>query len=258
MLFASLGSGCQGVGRCIPGGARPQSQKGHPDSGQAGPRARPSGPLSRWLRVGIVSARRLPSRIAMFALLALVLSAPAAPPPLAVERVSGGHLSIDLDTAPVANLTYQLDCLAALMPCSTGAYRALWKEKLTGRTRTSAPCRSGPSSRVNTRYRSGRAALPAPSPFPLDVASIDLGIRLPNRRAGLENMVQYRRAVRLLVSPADADRLRGPGRAGTLYRGTSSSAPVAAHACWGRLLAGGDRRALPGGWTGADQFGGRV
>lgn len=67
----------------------------------------------------------------MTVLVALLLGAAAPPAARALEKdVGGPALAFALRASPVANLTYQLDCMAYLEHCSRAAYRALWGEKL--------------------------------------------------------------------------------------------------------------------------------
>lgn len=124
----------------------------------------------------------------------------------AVHRsVTGQALTVDLDAAPVPNLTYQLDCLAKLMPCSTDAYRALWKtlgwsddDEQALQRWAELHQRYGGSIRLRDERRGELG-------YPLDPRGPNVAARL--RHAGLiaTDLTSFRANLGLLVTPGDAD-----------------------------------------------------
>ncbi|MGA9521651.1 MAG: hypothetical protein WBV82_09315 [Myxococcaceae bacterium] len=64
--------------------------------------------------------------------LSLLFAATPPPEPVrAVERsVVGEQFTFVVRASPVSNLTYQLDCIAGIFPCSRETYVALWKDSL--------------------------------------------------------------------------------------------------------------------------------
>lgn len=121
------------------------------------------------------------------------------------RSVSGKLLTIDLDAAPMANLTYQLDCMAKLMPCSTDAYRALWKD--LGWTDEDERALKRWSD-VHQRYQGSirlRDERRSELGYPLDPRGPNLPVRL--RHAGLiaTDAASFRAYFGLLAMPEDVD-----------------------------------------------------
>jgi hypothetical protein len=133
----------------------------------------------------------------------------AAQPPWELSAsVSAGEYVLELRASPFSNLAYQLDCMAELMPCSTQAYRELWKSL----PRTDADeanltawgiLRKQWHADITRRDQS--AALLSFPDFRSQV-SLEQRQRLASLTAG--SAAGYEQAMALLVGEADAALLR--------------------------------------------------
>jgi len=117
----------------------------------------------------------------------------------------GKQLTLDIDAAPLPNLTYQLDCMAKLMPCSADAYRALWSEWQWSADDEKA---LATWAEIHQRYQGSirlRDERRSNLGYPLEPRGPNVASRL--RHAGLvaTDIASYRSHLALLVLPADAD-----------------------------------------------------
>ena len=108
---------------------------------------------------------------------------------------------------PMANLTYQLDCVAGLpMPCSEANFRALWEREMLQGDADRALLAEW--KRVRARYDRS-LALPSPAPFPLGGRVEALSVFEKGRIAGFAaaSVDDYATRMELLATPGDRARL---------------------------------------------------
>jgi hypothetical protein len=140
-------------------------------------------------------------------LLALALVAAAPAPDREAGALPGPRLTLDIDAAPLPNLTYQLDCMAGLLRCSTDAYRQLWKEKLAWSPEDDQALATWTALRK--KYQ-GQVRLDRERKNPgLPVKGVGVDLETRQRFAGFvaTDLASYRQLIGMLYLPADADRM---------------------------------------------------
>lgn len=124
------------------------------------------------------------------------------------QTIAAGNYQLELRSGPFANLAYQLDCMADLMPCSGGAYRALWKG-LGWDAQDDAAIESWRNmrSRWSGEFHRKDVVSPENLPFPDFRVQSALSARLSSVPLVAADSRSYEGAMALLVGEADARQL---------------------------------------------------
>ncbi len=135
------------------------------------------------------------------------LVAPPVPVPLAGPDavVTAGDFLITVRATPVGNLTYQLDCLADVIHCSTEAIRPFWTPAWT--KDDDAALAAWKAVRTLYRVDTLLAGDPPPSlvPLPHGDVEVDKQIRIAAFLARTTD--DFRANLRVVMPPQDAERL---------------------------------------------------
>ncbi|UQA62767.1 hypothetical protein [Polyangium aurulentum] len=134
----------------------------------------------------------------------------SAPPAVSFERqAAGSSFRLVFHAAPLANLVYQLDCMAGRHPCSRAAFESLWRNDLGWNDEDEAALADWRELRARFQgvEARGPGATPAP-PLPLPrtdrAASTRLAVAGLVARTPQEHIAQLGR----ITSPADARRVQ--------------------------------------------------
>ena len=150
-------------------------------------------------------------RIGMLAMLAIVALLGAAPIIASPQEPSA--VAIRVAVSEIANLTYQLDCLAGLTHGSAEAYRELWREELGwSREDDAALDRWRETRRRYVKTVDIAEAAPDGLAYPDDLfapGTLDLGRRLRIAGYRAADVAAYRRDVALVTLATDAETLGG-------------------------------------------------
>lgn len=140
----------------------------------------------------------------------LLLAALAGSPPASPHAPQSPGFSLDIDAAPIANLTYQLDCMAGFMPCSTDAFKQLWRDQLQW---SAADIEAhGVWTELRRKYHGSiqldRSAAPQVK-LGVPLRGPNLDIETKQRIAGFiaTDLESYRRLANVAFLADDADRL---------------------------------------------------
>jgi hypothetical protein len=138
---------------------------------------------------------------------------PRAAAPLASDAivVAGGPIELEIRVSGVAQLGYQLDCLAGLERCARARVEALWTEHL-GWHQADEDMLAAWSAIAQRYHTSIRLPLDAPgdgAPGVFPTAPAQLALRDKLRQAALlaDDVAAYHRHVSLLMAPGDAARM---------------------------------------------------
>jgi hypothetical protein len=154
-----------------------------------------------------------PPPVAALSASVVATTPPGSPAPRALAETSGasevsvvaGDFVVTVRATPVGNLTYQLDCLADVIHCSTEAFRSFWKPTWTPSDDAAlAAWRS-----VRERYAVS-ATLAGEVPrtavtLPYGQVEVDKAVRIAGLLAHTED--ELRANLRPVLPPQDAERL---------------------------------------------------
>jgi hypothetical protein len=127
---------------------------------------------------------------------------------LELSTVSHG-ITYTFRASRLANLAWQLDCLADLGPCSRPAYEALWREKFEGDPSLRPALERWSALRHAARGRVGDVNSQSSSALPLPKRNADLAQRVRLASVLATDAADYQRLVRILTSSETASVLRG-------------------------------------------------
>jgi hypothetical protein len=166
---------------------------------------------------------------------------PAAADDVLEETVATPDLTFVFRASPIANLAYELDCLADVVPCSGPAYRELWSGALALDDADQAAIKEWRATRK--RYDAGPQEDPGAMPsggessptVPPPETGFDLGQHVRVAACVARSKEDYARLEGLLVRPADAAELaaileRFLPRFTGYWRGTARAEAAAFHA----------------------------
>lgn len=128
-------------------------------------------------------------------------------PDLLERRLVQGKLAFTFRVSPLANLAYQLDCLAEVIHCSLPAYKELWASRLT--PEDDAPLAAWRAVRraYDTNVDLGAPESTAKAALPIPFEGLEYGKQLRIASFVARTPDDYARSLAVLARPADASRL---------------------------------------------------